>query len=61
MLLGPAQFGDRVSQGVLASIMRVHTALRDPAFRAAPVTRDLQLQIESYCQVPAAAALPGGR
>ncbi|GAA0367279.1 hypothetical protein NE235_03225 [Actinoallomurus spadix] len=47
--------------GILASVMRVHEALRTTAYRTAPITRDLQLQIESYCQVPASAALPRGR
>jgi hypothetical protein len=47
--------------GILASVMRVHSALRDAAYRSAPVTRGLQLEIESYCQVPASAALPRGR
>ena len=47
--------------GIIASVMRVHSALRDAAYRTAPLTRDLQLEIESYCCVPASAALPRGR
>jgi hypothetical protein len=47
--------------GIIASAIRVHAALRDPAFRAAPVARDLQQEIEAYSQVSAAAALPRGR
>jgi hypothetical protein len=47
--------------GIVASAMRVHAALRDPRYRTAPIARDTQLEIEAYCRVPAAAALPRGR
>ncbi|MFF3671605.1 hypothetical protein [Microtetraspora malaysiensis] len=47
--------------GILSSLMRVHTALRAPSNRTAVVARDLQLEIESYSQMPASAALPRGR
>jgi hypothetical protein len=47
--------------GIVASAMRVHAALRDPQYQAAPLARDTQREIEAYCQVPAAAALPRGR
>lgn len=47
--------------GIIASVMRVHEALRGPAYRSASLTRTLQLEIESYCQMPASAALPRGR
>lgn len=47
--------------GIIASAMRIHAVLRDPAYRAAPIAQQLQHQIESYCQLPASAALPRGR
>lgn len=48
--------------GILASVMRVHTALRNPEYRTAQIARDTQQAIESYTQVPAATtALPRAR
>ncbi|MCW2904569.1 MAG: hypothetical protein JWO67_6834 [Streptosporangiaceae bacterium] len=47
--------------GVVSSVMRVHSALRTPEARTAPVSRDMQLEIEAYSQTPASAALPRGR
>lgn len=47
--------------GIVASVMRVHQALRDPRHRTAPIVRDTQLEIEAYCKIPAATALPRGR
>jgi hypothetical protein len=47
--------------GIIASVMRVHAALREASHRTAPISRTMQLEIESYCQVPASAVLPRGR
>jgi hypothetical protein len=47
--------------GVVSSVMRVHAVLRSPRLRGAPISRDTQLEIEAYSQIPASAALPPGR
>lgn len=47
--------------GIITSVMRVHQALRDPRHRGAQIVRDAQLEIEAYCEVPAAAVMPRGR
>ncbi|WP_240506943.1 hypothetical protein [Thermoactinospora rubra] len=47
--------------GIVASVMRVHAALRTRTYQSAPVARRLQQEIEAYGQVPARAALPRGR
>ncbi|GAB2482487.1 helix-turn-helix domain-containing protein [Streptosporangium sandarakinum] len=47
--------------GIVASAMRVHTALRDPGHRGAATARELQQRIEVYGQVSAGIALPRGR
>ncbi|WP_286988343.1 hypothetical protein [Thermomonospora sp. CIF 1] len=46
---------DRRIGGIVASVMRVHSALGAPAYRAAKIARDTQQAIEAYTQVPAAA------
>lgn len=47
--------------GILASVRRVHEALRAPEYRTAQAARTTQLEIEAFCQIPASAALPPGR
>lgn len=47
--------------GILASVRRVHEALRAPDYRATQTARTTQLEIEAFCQIPASAALPSGR
>ncbi|GAA0955898.1 hypothetical protein [Actinocorallia libanotica] len=46
--------------GIISSVRRVHEALRAPNYRNAPAARDAQQEIEAFCQIPAAAALPPG-
>jgi hypothetical protein len=47
--------------GIVASVKRVHQALGVPDYRTVPLARDTRQEIESYSQIPAAAALPRGR
>ncbi|GAA3221050.1 helix-turn-helix transcriptional regulator [Actinocorallia longicatena] len=47
--------------GILASVRRVHEALRTPTHRTSPTARTTQLEIEAFCQIPASAALPPAR
>ncbi|HEX6684547.1 MAG TPA: hypothetical protein VF062_17215 [Candidatus Limnocylindrales bacterium] len=41
--------------GLVATVNRVHHALRDPRFFASPVARDLRDEIEAYSRLPASA------
>jgi hypothetical protein len=41
--------------GIVASAARVHDALRARTYAASPAARDFREQIETFCQVPAAA------
>lgn len=41
--------------GIIASAARVHDALRGRSYAASPAARSLREQIETFCQVPAAA------
>lgn len=41
--------------GLVATVNRVHHALRDPRFFAAPLARDLRDEIEAYTRLPASA------
>jgi hypothetical protein len=47
--------------GILASVLRVHGAVRNHGYGGSVTGRDLQQEIEGYCQVTATAALPRGR
>jgi hypothetical protein len=47
--------------GIVASVMRVHAALREPRYRGAALARETQTEIEAYCQTSASAALPSAR
>jgi tetratricopeptide (TPR) repeat protein len=47
--------------GILASVLRVHGAVRNQGYGKSAAGRDMQQEIEGYCQVHAAAILPRGR
>jgi hypothetical protein len=44
---------NRRIRGLVATVERLHAALRDPRFFASPVARDLRDEIEAYCRVQA--------
>jgi len=44
---------NRRIRGLVTTVLRLHTALRDPRFFASPVARDLRNEIEAYCRIPA--------
>lgn len=47
---------NRRIRGLITTVQRLHSALRDPGFFASPVARDLRQEIEAYCRVPASIA-----
>jgi hypothetical protein len=46
---------DQRINGVVTSALRVHAALRNPAYGTSPVAKEVQGEIEAFCQTPAAA------
>ncbi|MFI0423175.1 hypothetical protein [Spongiactinospora sp. 9N601] len=52
---------DQRNAGIVASAMRVHNALRVPAYARTPQARDLREEIEQYSQVSVRTALSRGR
>jgi tetratricopeptide (TPR) repeat protein len=46
---------ERRNNGIVASAMRVHLALRDPRFTGSAVARNARGEIEDFCQRPVAA------
>jgi len=52
---------DQCIGGIIASVMRVRSALQAPQYRGSTLVKNAQVEIEEYCRLPAKAMLPTSR